>query len=109
MNDKMPTAAIIEHNSSAKYVLGVVRGKEEQKLVVVSMRYELHKDIASAYSRRLGSEQTFRPLGGGYLTMNTEEKKIETHGESGSYGRPDLTLVQRVLKENYPEYTIDLH
>jgi len=102
--------AIIEHNSNCKYILAKVRTGQGTNLAIVSKDLEWHADIASTYSRELKKqEQSLESvLGGGRLEINNVEKTIKTYGHSGSYGKAPLDLVEKVLKENFPDYKLDI-
>lgn len=102
--------AIIEHNGGHKYILAQVREGQESSLAVVSMPLDWHSDIASAYRTRLSmqGQSLERVLGGGRLAISKARKTIETYDESGSYGKAPLDLVEKVLKENFPDYKLDI-
>ncbi len=40
-------------------------------------------------------------------TIDRENKKVKTYGQSGSYGKPPVDLVREVLETNFPDWTID--
>jgi len=101
--------AIIEHDGDEKYILATAGSGESQKTVVVSLPFEYHSDIKRAYARRLnGKAGTLEVLGGGILTIDREAKSIRTYGQSGSFGKPPRDLVEAVLKESFPDFSLDV-
>ncbi|GEM_PF-1921403 len=102
--------AVIEHDSNCKYILAKVRTGQDTNLAIVSMNLEWHADIASAYSRELRKQgQNLEcVLGGGRLEIDRTNKTIQTYGNSGSYGYAPLDKVEAVLKENFPDYKLDI-
>ena len=99
--------AIIEHQSDEKYVVMEVGNPEESRMVLVSLPLWYHSDIVREFYRRINGE-AIRVLGGGILEISPQERRIRTYGMSGSYGRPDKSLVENILRANFPDYSLDV-
>jgi hypothetical protein len=95
--------AVIEHEGDEKYILAQPEG--EHKVVLVSMPKEYHSEIARAYTKRLGKK--LRIFGGGILRIDKEAQTVKTYGMSGSYGKPKVRLVEKILEYAFPGYTIE--
>ena|SRR3989344_2990565 len=102
--------AIIEHNGDCKYIFAKVQEGQDTHLAVVSMRLGYHRDIADTLEGRLDrqGQRLAQVLGGGRLAIDREAKTIETYDYSGSYGHAPLNLVEAVLRENFPDYKLDI-
>jgi hypothetical protein len=104
----MKLETVIEHESEEKYIVVNVINQEDEKSVLVSLPYKWHGDILSAYKERLSECEVLEVLGGGILNINHEDKRIKTFGQSGSYGKPPIKLVENILMEKFPEYNLDV-
>lgn len=103
--------AIILQTEWAKYILAKARNEQQEEyLIVASMPLSYHKDIARNLQDKLSlrKESLECILGGGYLGIDRDAKTIRTNGSSGSYGYAPLDKVESVLKENFPDYKLDI-
>lgn len=48
-----------------------------------------------------------RPRGGGILRVDFERRVVSTYGKSHSYGKPDIQVVERILRAAFPDFTVD--
>jgi hypothetical protein len=91
-----------------KYIVVEVHEDKCVKKVLVSFPMEYHSEIARAYQRKLDSKaKAVGVRGGGIITVDKKEKKVRTYGMSGSYGEPDISLVEKILTQVFPDFSID--
>jgi hypothetical protein len=98
-----------------KYVIALLLDEKTQlkTFVLLSMPQPYHSMVVEKYEDDVLSatnEVMHRMYGGGILTLARAQTTIHTYGTSGSYGKPDLALLRRIL-EACPEtaaYTLSL-
>lgn len=87
--------------------------KDSSKLVLVSFSQSSHYKISCRYIGKIRgiTGKDISPLdilGGGILTIDSENKQIRTFGKSEGYGEPNRDLVEKILRAAYPNYTLDV-
>eukprot|EP01122_Echinamoeba_exundans_P017207 TRINITY_DN8999_c0_g1_i1.p1 TRINITY_DN8999_c0_g1~~TRINITY_DN8999_c0_g1_i1.p1 ORF type:complete len:144 (-),score=31.09 TRINITY_DN8999_c0_g1_i1:10-411(-) len=115
IDEKLPTEAIIEHDNDEKYIVGLIspmsidsKDTVKERYVLVSMKKKYHADIAETYEMRLGEDADLYVMGGGILTIDRVKKTIKTYGTSGGYGKPNKALVEKILKNAFPDWKLDI-
>jgi hypothetical protein len=90
-----------------KYIIAEVTEPGCQKKVLVSMPRDYHSEIARAYKASLDGRVTaFQIKGGGIITVDKKTRTIKTYGMSGSFGKPDVQIVQSILQFAFPDYKV---
>jgi len=89
-----------------KYIVVEVHEDKCVKKVLVSFPMEYHNEIARAYQRKIGDKE-MDIAGGGIIAVDKKAKKVRTYGQSGSYGKPDSSIVEKILTQAFPMHTID--
>jgi len=97
--------AIIKHDGDEKYIVAKVGDNGSSRLMLVSLALEYHSNIANVLRKWVNGNVEVR--GGGILEIDREAKRIRTYGMSGGFGKPNVKEVERILKKNFPNYTID--
>lgn len=91
-----------------KYIIVEIKEEDCVKKVLVSFPMEYHSEIARAYQQKLDNKVKEMDIaGGGIITVDKKAKKVSTYGMSGSYGKPDISLVEQILAQVFPEFSID--
>lgn len=100
--------ARIGYDGDHKYILALISDGKGSLYALASWDRPWHVNIASDYARMLQDEGKSLEsiLGGGRLVIDREAKSIRTYDVSGSYGQAPLGEVEKVLKENFPDYKI---
>lgn len=89
----------IEKNNicKGKFILAENKTTKELKLIFDSTMGE-HRDIGAKYEVNV--------IGGGWMEINTDNKKIEVDNESQSFGFEPRIITAKVVGDCFPEYTI---
>lgn len=100
---------VIIDDGTFKYVLIGLESESGvgKSIVRGTAEAEYHADIYERYSpsiEALGFDT--RPLGGGRIAHNSEQKTLKVYGYSVAYGRADHSITKKILGEKYPAYQI---
>lgn len=100
---------VIIDNGTFKYVLIALESESGigKSIVRGSSEAEYHADVYERYSpsiEALGFDT--RPLGGGRIAHNPEQKTLKVYGYSVAYGKADHTVTEKILRIKYPDYHI---
>lgn len=67
-----------------------------------------HKTLFEDFQSLVGNSSDYAVFGGGLYQIDDFNKKIFTRGKSGTYGKPDVNLVQKILESEYPDYEVNV-
>jgi len=69
-----------------------------------TIRATLVKDLGLGEG---GKHWHFPNLGGGWITIDTDSRRVELYGESRSMGKYDVQKAQIILKLNLPDFSFE--
>eukprot|EP01104_Vermistella_antarctica_P012422 TRINITY_DN3591_c0_g1_i5.p3 TRINITY_DN3591_c0_g1~~TRINITY_DN3591_c0_g1_i5.p3 ORF type:complete len:119 (+),score=25.99 TRINITY_DN3591_c0_g1_i5:80-436(+) len=103
----------LEHEADWKYIIAEVEDDTDKvgETYTAFISYtgcDYHSDIVREWKRRIPAGSEIRVRGGGIVTVDKSAKKLFTYGTSGAYGAPDAAVVERILKNAYPAWTVEV-
>jgi phosphohistidine phosphatase len=108
--------AQIDHSGTFKYVLIEAYATDPDKPEVEHSKYLVRGTVSAEYHvdaydpedellRKKGLDG--QCIGGGRILHDPSKKYIKVYGYSQGFGKADHTKTVSVLKEKYPDYTIE--
>jgi len=93
---------VLRHDRSpaeGKFLVGSSLFSDDTIALVFDNRAASHRELAGRYN--------LHPWGGGWLSLDDEQRRVRITGVSQDYGKePDRDLTVRALKLAFPDYEV---
>jgi predicted Rdx family selenoprotein len=85
----------------------VLPSRAVQETLLISAPCAYHSELLSRFRGQFDGASLV-PHGGGVIRIDERTRRIETYGRSGSFGKPDRDVVERILRATFPDYHLDV-